>query len=172
MYNETQCGIIGFGIRQTWIKARSPTLQVDSWPPAPCKAPPKCSDTCCSFSGLFLGRGEPVSPGGQAYLRAPGSYFLCLNWSYLLLQWPFPSRTKRPPQMRCACICGEGYKFGCVPTRSEAEVWGLASQTSFLPAWLRLPRRALESQRKWQLECLSKQKQDVFHTEGNYMVGV
>ena len=155
MYNETQCGIIGFGIRQTRIKARSPALQVDSWPLAPCKAPPKCSDSCCSFSGLFLGRGKPGSPGGLAHVRTPGSYFLCLNWSHLL-QWPFPSRTKRPPQMRCACVFGEGYKFGCVPTCSEAEVGGLASQTSFLPVWLRLPSRALESQRKCQLEYLSK----------------
>lgn len=121
------------------------------------------------FRSVF-GRGEPGSPGEQAHVRAPGSYFLCLTWSCLLLQWPFPSRTKRPPQMRCACIFGEGYKFGCVPTRSEAEVWGLASQTSFSPVWLRLPSRALESQRKCHLECLSKQKQDVFHIEGNYTV--
>lgn len=83
-----------------------------------------------------------------------------------------PQGPRALPRWGVCLPSGKALRLAASQQARKAEVWGLASQASSLPVWLRLPTTALESQRKCQLEHLSKRKQYVVHTDDNYTAGV
>lgn len=74
-----------------------------------------------------------------------------------------------PPELRSVSLFRDGFKLGCAPRGYEAVVSSLESGFCF--TCLR-SHNQFWKKRKCESESLSKQKQDVFYTEGNYMAGV